>query len=78
MTEVVSKNYFFLHNTEIQGKHMKYEGRCIFIQALIGIYVSVREKVSRFRNIGKNTFNAELFIFVETNNGLVQFIFLGS
>lgn len=39
MTEVVSKNYFFLHNTEIQGKHMKYEGRCIFIQALIGIYV---------------------------------------
>ena len=39
MTEVVSENYFFLHNNEFEGKHIKYESCYMFIQALIGIYV---------------------------------------
>ena len=38
MSEGVSDNYFFLDNTEIQGKRIKYEGRYIFIQDLLRVY----------------------------------------
>ena len=53
MTEVVCDNYFFLHNTEIEGKHIKYECRYIFIPTLIGLYVYFGRKLVSYRILGK-------------------------
>ena len=77
MTEVVCDNYFFLHNTEIEGKHIKRECRYIFISTLIGLYVYVWQKVGQLRNIRKSMLNVELFIFVQTKHAWVQYIFFG-